>query len=180
MGHNKCINKINFTQRSRYLLIILSLIIIGVDQFTKYIVRSNFKLYETKVVINNFWNWTLAYNKGAAFSFLADSEGAWPKIFFGVIAFIVAIWIINYILRKNYSIITGLSLAFILGGAVGNLIDRILRGEVTDFIQWYYANYYWPAFNLADSFICVGVVLMILEGILFAKASKVVEQDIKN
>ena len=161
-------NKLNLPLKARYFLLLISLFVLLLDQITKYIVRSRMSLYETIPVIKNFWNWTLMYNKGAAFSFLASYHGNLPKIFFGIVALSVSVWIINYILGKNYSKLTGSAMSYILGGALGNLIDRILHGRVTDFIQWYYKSFYWPAFNLADSFICIGVAILIVEGIFFS------------
>lgn len=172
MEKNSWVKKINLLEKHRYALLLLALFIMLLDQLTKYIVRQKLQLYEVIPVVHNFWNWTLAYNKGAAFSFLADNHGNWPKIFFGLVAVIVSIWLINFILGKQYSKLTGFAMSFILGGATGNLVDRIIHGQVTDFIQWYYKSYYWPAFNLADSFICVGIVLLIIEGIFFSRDDK--------
>ena len=165
----KLTERINLSRKCRFGLLGISLVIMLLDQLTKYIARDNLALYESRSVITNFWNWTLAYNKGAAFSFLSNNDGNWPKIFFGLIALIVSIWIINYILNKTFSLLSGVALSFILGGAIGNLVDRIVHGHVTDFIDWYYKSHHWPAFNLADSFICVGVVLLIIEGVFLAK-----------
>ena len=75
----------------------------------------------------------------------------------------------SYLLNKTYSLLSGIGLSFILGGALGNLVDRIIHGKVTDFIDWYYHNHHWPAFNIADSFISVGVALLIIEGLFFAE-----------
>ncbi len=171
---NKChlVQKVKFGRNVRYYLLGLALVVMLLDQITKYIVRQNLTQYEMRPVIDHFWNWTLNYNTGAAFSFLASNNGNWPKIFFGIVATLVSIWIINFLLNKTYSLISGLALSFILGGAVGNLVDRIIHGKVTDFIDWYYGAHHWPAFNVADSFICIGVVLMIIEGIFFANCDK--------
>lgn len=168
MSTHKWTQKVNFKARHRYLLLGMALLIIILDQITKCIVRKHLSLYEVEPVIKNFWNWTLVYNKGAAFGFM-DNDGVWPKFFFGIVALVVAMWLIHYILHKRYSILAGIGLSFILGGAIGNLTDRILFGKVTDFIQWYYTNHYWPAFNVADSFVSIGVVLLIIEGIASAK-----------
>ena len=115
-----------------------------------------------------FWNWTLAYNQGAAFSLFAD-QGGWQRIFFGVVALVVSIGIVYYILNRKFTGLTGVAISFILGGAVGNLVDRIMFGKVTDFIDWHYSVHHWPAFNVADSFITVGVTLLIIEGVFFSK-----------
>lgn len=153
----------------RCLFLGFSLIIIWLDQLSKYFARNSLVFAYPKTV-THYWNWTLNYNQGAAFSFLAN-EASWSKIVFGAIAVIVAIGLIYYILYRKYSVITGLALSFILGGAVGNLVDRIIFGRVTDFIDWYYAAYHWPTFNVADSFITIGVILLIIEGIFSKKNS---------
>jgi signal peptidase II len=145
----------------------IALIIIGLDQLSKYIARSNL-VFATPKLLTNYWNWALNYNQGAAFSFLAN-EASWSKIVFGVIAVIVSIGLIYYILYRRYSIMNGLALSFILGGAVGNLVDRIIFGRVTDFIDWHYVSYHWPTFNVADSFITIGVVFLIAESIFKKK-----------
>lgn len=167
MSQCKWAQKVNISLSCRFGLLGISCIIMILDQVSKYIVRNNLTLYEIKPFMP-FWNWTLAFNEGAAFSFLAN-QGGWQKIFFGAVSLIVSIALIYYILKKVYTGISGLALSFILGGAVGNMIDRIYAGKVTDFIDWYYGDYHWPAFNLADSFICIGVTLLIIEMIFFSK-----------
>jgi signal peptidase II len=151
----------------RFGLLGLALVIIILDQITKTIARNNLDLFHMRPFLK-FWNWTLAYNQGAAFSFLANGD-SWARLFLAIIAVVVAIALVYYLLTRPYSGLTGIALAFILGGAVGNLIDRIIAGKVTDFIDWYYSEYHWPAFNLADSFICIGVTLLIIENLFFSK-----------
>lgn len=153
----------------RCLFLGFSLIIIGLDQLSKYFARNSLVFAQPKMV-THYWNWTLNYNQGAAFSFLAN-EASWSKIVFGIIAVIVSIGLIYYILYRKYSVVTGVALSFILGGAVGNLVDRIIFGRVTDFIDWYYATYHWPTFNVADSFITIGVILLIVESVFNKKSS---------
>ena len=102
---------------------------------------------------------------------MAD-QGGWQKLFFGIVAFIVSIGLVYYILNRVYSGLTGLALSFILGGALGNLVDRIVHGKVTDFIDWFYGAHHWPAFNMADSFITIGVTLLIIESIFFARGKE--------
>ncbi len=157
----------NLSYRSRCVLLMLSLIIVILDQVSKFEIRDKFKLYEVKELIQNYWNWTLVYNKGAAFSFLANTSSDLPKIIFGILAVIVAIFLVHYIVSRTYSMFNGIAIAFILGGALGNLVDRIIFGYVTDFIQWHYYQHYWPTFNIADSAICVGACLLIIEGLFF-------------
>lgn len=154
----------------RFGLIAISIVIILLDQFTKHIARSNLLEFTPKIFLPH-WNWLLMYNEGAAFSFL-DNQNGWQKIFFTVIASVVSLALIYYILRKCYKLIVGISFSFILGGALGNLIDRIHAGKVTDFIDWYAGTYHWPSFNIADSFITAGVTLLIIETIFFSKSQK--------
>ena len=155
---------------SRIKLLLLSLVIIILDQVTKDIARNELELYVQKPFVK-FWNWTLAYNQGAAFSLFAD-QGGWQRIFFGVLATVVAMGLVYYLLNKSYTKLSGVALCFVLGGAIGNLVDRIMFGRVTDFIDWYYGAHHWPAFNVADSFITVGVTLLIVESVFFTKKTK--------
>lgn len=157
----------NLSLRSRWGLLALSLVLILVDQFTKYLVRANLFEFQVKPFLP-FWNWVLVYNEGAAFSFLGSQNG-WQKIMFGTIAVLVAVGLIYFLLRKSYQLIAGFGFSLILAGAIGNLVDRILAGKVTDFIDWYVGTHHWPAFNFADSCISVGVALLIIESIFFSK-----------
>ncbi len=140
----------------------LSLLMIVLDQGTKQVVVATMHLYESINVIPGF-NLTYVRNTGAAFSFLSDA-GGWQRWFFAILAIIIsavlAVWLAR--LRKNETLMA-VALAFILGGAVGNLIDRLLYGYVIDFLDVYYQDWHWPAFNVADSAITVGVGLMLLE-----------------
>jgi signal peptidase II len=108
----------------------------------------------------------LAHNTGAAFSFLA-SAGGWQRWFLaavaGVVSVVVAVWLTRLEPRQR---ILGLSLGLILGGGLGNLIDRVTLGYVVDFISWHYEEWYWPAFNIADSAICLGAVLLLWDSVL--------------
>lgn len=151
----------------RLSLLGLSTLMIILDQISKFYVRGHLELYQIKPFAP-FWNWTLAYNEGAAFSFLAN-QGGWQKIMFGSIAGIVSLGIIYFILRKTYTTISGFAFSLILSGALGNLIDRFSHGKVTDFIDWYVGTHHWPAFNVADSCVTVGVTLLIIESIFFNK-----------
>ena len=142
-----------------------SIIVIAIDQITKIAADNSLALYE-KISVMPMFNITLHYNKGAAFSFLNDA-GGWQRWLFTAISTIVSIMLIVWIFRldKREKWLS-LSLSLILGGAVGNLIDRIAYGHVIDFIQWF-ANwkgntYYWPSFNIADSAIMVGTALILI------------------
>jgi signal peptidase II len=137
----------------------LAATVIVLDQLTKWIVLANIRFGET-IYVAPFWNWVLTYNKGAAFSFLADQEG-WQRWFFTVLALGVSAWIVVMLKKHWNETLLALALSLILGGALGNVIDRIRFGAVVDFIQWHAAGFYWPAFNVADSAICVGAALMI-------------------
>jgi signal peptidase II len=137
----------------------ISAVVIVLDQITKQAIESRFVFGES-LTITSFFNLVLAYNKGAAFSFLADA-GGWQKWFFTFISVAASILII-YLLRKHSTEkLFSFALAFILGGALGNLIDRILYGHVIDFVQVHGAGYYFPAFNIADSAITLGAILLI-------------------
>jgi signal peptidase II len=137
----------------------VSAIVIVLDQLTKSWVASVFQLGDS-VTITSFFNLVLAHNTGAAFSFL-DGAGGWQRVFFIAIAVIASV-VIVYLLRKpkNHSLMN-VALALILGGAIGNVIDRVRLGHVVDFIQVHAAGYFWPAFNIADSAITVGAALLI-------------------
>jgi signal peptidase II len=154
----------------RISLLAISFIIVIFDQVTKFIVRDNLSLLQS-VKINEYCDWTLAYNQGAAFSLLAN-QGGWQRIFFGIIATFVSVLLVFYILNKNYKTWIGIAVSFILGGAIGNLIDRIISGRVTDFIDWHIGNHHWPAFNIADSFICIGVTMIVIDSLFFKNSNK--------
>ncbi len=160
----------NLAFKYRLSLLFLSLVVVIFDQITKAFARKHLIFQHVKTFMK-FWDWTLIYNEGAAFNFLA-AQGGWQKIFFIIISLMVAIFLIYYILKKPYSIMTGIAFSYILGGAIGNLIDRLVAGKVTDFIYWHIGPHYWPAFNIADSFVCIGVTLIVIESIFFNKDLK--------
>lgn len=139
-----------------------ALIILLLDQTSKHAIEAAFEYGETKV-FTSFFNFTLAYNPGAAFSFLAGA-GGWQRWFFAVIALVASVLLTVWIARTAKSKPReAFALAFILGGALGNLYDRILLGHVVDFIVVHYQDNYWPAFNLADSAISLGAVVLIVD-----------------
>lgn len=140
----------------------LSGVIILLDQVTKVIADKTLEMHEYIPVIPGFFNFTLAYNEGAAFSFLSEA-GGWQRWFFTALALIVSIILIVWLKRlPNNDRWSAIALACIIGGAIGNLIDRMIYGHVIDFIDWYYKGFHWPAFNIADSAIFIGAALLIL------------------
>lgn len=140
----------------------LSIAVIVIDQLTKLWIDSSMTLHERLPLIEGFFDLTLAYNPGAAFSFLADA-GGWQRWFFTILSTVVTIILVVWLKRlPAHEKVNAVALALIIGGAVGNLIDRIAYGHVIDFLLVYYQQWSWPAFNVADSAISVGVVLMLL------------------
>ncbi len=139
----------------------LSAIVIALDLYTKHLVQGAFA-YGDQLTITSFFDLVRYHNEGAAFSFLANA-GGWQKLFFSGIS-IVAIVVISYLIRKHQTQkLFCLGLALVLGGAIGNLYDRVTLGYVVDFLYFHYQSFYWPAFNVADSAICVGVGLLLLD-----------------
>ena len=120
--------------------------------------------------VTSFFNLVLAHNAGAAFSFLAGA-GGWQRWFFTAVAVVISIALVVMLRRPHRDRMVPLALALVLGGALGNLWDRVTLGHVVDFVQLHAAGYYWPAFNVADSAICVGVALLVWDG-LRASATK--------
>ncbi len=141
---------------------IIAAAVVVVDQLTKAIASAELTMYKAVAVMPMF-NFTLMHNEGAAFSFLRDA-GGWQRWFFTAISLVVSILLVVWIKKlKPEEKFQALAFSFILGGAIGNLIDRIRLGYVVDFIDVYYRNYSWPAFNIADSAITIGVVILIVD-----------------
>lgn len=146
----------------------ISLLVIVLDQVTKSVAVSNLVLFQPVEIFPSF-NFTLMHNTGAAFSFLSDESG-WQRWFFASIAIVVSIGILVWLKRlPTDHRLAAVSLTLILGGAIGNVWDRIVLGYVIDFIDVYYAQYHWPAFNIADSAIFVGACLLIIDSFLSAR-----------
>lgn len=148
----------------------LAALVLILDQLTKYYFNSTFELGESVDVIAPVLNWTLAYNYGAAFSFLADA-GGWQKWFFSGLAALVAIFLVIYLrgVPRQAKLLSA-GLAMVLGGAVGNLIDRLIHGHVIDFIHvHYYDVWHYPVFNIADIGITMGVTLIIIDMLFLEK-----------
>ncbi len=139
----------------------LSALIILLDQLSKTAINSHFSLGES-LAVTGFFNLVLAHNSGAAFSFLHDAGGMQRWLFSGI-AVIASLWIIWLLRRHTQQKLFSLALALILGGALGNLIDRISYGYVVDFLDFYWNSYHFPAFNVADSAITCGAMLLIID-----------------
>ena len=139
----------------------LSAVIIVIDQVTKLMILARFRPGERLTVIQDWFDLILAFNSGAAFSLLGDASG-WQRYLFSGLAIAVSIGLV-WFLRKPGSFALHLGLAMILGGAIGNLIDRLRIGEVVDFLLMYHGGWAWPAFNAADSAITGGAALLILD-----------------
>jgi len=143
------------------------LAVVGIDQATKVWVMQHFALHESRVVIPDLFNLTYLTNNGAAFSMLAGQPALWRQVFFVSTACValVCIWIAQKSFGRR-SRLYSVALALIAGGAIGNLIDRVRLGFVVDFLDLYLGQYHWPAFNVADSAITVGVILFIIQNLL--------------
>ena len=145
--------------------LLLSALVIALDQLTKHIALALLQPLQPREVIPGFLNWTLAFNTGAAFSFLHDA-GGWQRWLFSALAIavcgVLVVWL-RRLPRADWR--TALPLALVIGGALGNLVDRLRFGHVTDFIEVYHRQWSWPAFNVADSAISVGAVLLIVFGL---------------
>jgi signal peptidase II len=145
----------------------ISALIVALDLWTKSRATESLTLYRP-VEITSWLNMTLAHNYGAAFSFLSDA-GGWQRWLFTGLASVVTVVLIVWLLRLTAKEkLTAAALGLIIGGAVGNLIDRIMNGYVVDFIDVYYLDWHWPAFNVADSAITGGVILMLLDALVLS------------
>ena len=142
----------------------LALLVVVLDQYTKGLAQSALE-YGRPVEVFSWFNLTLQYNKGAAFSFLSDA-GGWQRYFFSVVAVVISAVLVVWLYRMpRQQRLLALALALILGGALGNVWDRLVLGHVVDFISVHYGGYYFPAFNIADSAISVGAALMIFDSL---------------
>jgi len=144
------------------LLFSIAAICVGLDQWTKWLAEEHLT-YARPVTVTSFFDFTLLYNKGAAFSFLSNA-GGWQRYFFTTISLVasigISVWIVTL---KGHQRLLAFGLAFVLGGAVGNLIDRALYGQVVDFLSFHWNGSYFPAFNLADSAITFGAGILIYD-----------------
>ena len=148
----------------------LALVILILDQFTKVMVVGYYRLGDSTTV-TSFFNLVRVHNEGAAFSFLAGASG-WQRWLFTAIG-VVAVLFILWMLRSHAGQrLFAFALACILGGAVGNLVDRIAHGHVVDFLQFHYAGWYFPSFNVADSAITIGAATLILDELLRVRRAR--------
>ena len=159
------------TRRSNlpfFLWMSLATTIVAMDQLTKWMIVKWVPLYD-KIPVNDFINITHQRNTGAAFSFLADA-GGWQRWFFIVLAVAVSAYIVFWLwkIRHHRQAVLSAGLALVLGGAIGNVIDRVLLGSVVDFIQVLIAGWPFPSFNVADSAITVGAVLLIVDALFLS------------
>ena len=136
-------------------------LVITLDQVSKWLMVSWLSLYESVVVMPLF-NLTMAHNTGAAFSFLSQA-GGWQRWFFVVLALTISLGLLIWLKKSAKTNLEALSISLILGGAIGNVIDRIYYGYVIDFLDVYYGSYHWPAFNVADSAIVIGAALLLFD-----------------
>ena len=147
--------------------LLLSAVVIGLDQWSKQWVLTSLPEFQPVPVVEGYWNWYRTYNPGAAFSFLADA-GGWQKYFFAVLALGIS-GLLTYWREA-------LPFSLVIGGALGNLIDRLLHGHVIDFIQWHWKDvYYYPSFNIADSAIVGGAIALVAFGVFSGRGKTPVE-----
>ena len=157
-------------KKNLWIFFIGAVVIIVLDQITKSAIMARFALHETYPVIPGLFNLVYVMNPGAAFGFLSDASETFRYIFFTGVTVLAACLIIYYLVKSNpRNLMLAGSLTLIFGGAVGNLIDRIRFGAVVDFLDAFIGTAHWPAFNVADSAITVGAILMIWEMILNRK-----------
>jgi signal peptidase II len=159
----------NSQTNARFVMwMVVAIVVVIADQLTKLAIIEWVPLYE-KVPLNSFLNLTHQKNPGAAWSFLADA-GGWQRWFFvalsSVVSIVIAVWL--WRIRNDGLMVLSAGLALVLGGAVGNLIDRIVLGHVTDFIQVWFGNWAFPSFNVADAGISVGAALLIIDALFIS------------
>ncbi len=141
--------------------LVIALVVILLDQASK-ITMSQYLLYGQSEAITSYLNLVMVYNKGAAFSFLSDQPG-WQRYFFTAVSVLASLFILWMLKRNPTQRLFCWALALILGGAIGNLIDRIAYGHVIDFLDLHVGGWHWPAFNVADSAITLGAILFVLD-----------------
>jgi len=151
----------------------IAALVVFLDQLTKAWILNSFQLYESKEVIPGLFNIVYVTNTGAAFSILADLDSPWTHYFFlGVGTSAIVGLTVAWFKMRTENVLYGVALALICGGAVGNLIDRLRFGSVIDFLDFHMRGYHWPAFNIADSAICIGAGLFLVVNIFESRKSK--------
>ncbi len=150
--------------------LVLAIVVVLIDQASKIAVERAFTRGDV-LPVTTWFNLVLTYNSGAAFSFLANA-GGWQKYFFTGIGVAASLFIIYLLCRHGTQRLFALALSLILGGAIGNVIDRVLYGHVIDFLDLHYAGWHWPAFNIADSAIVGGAMLLVLDELLRVRRAK--------
>jgi signal peptidase II len=159
-----------FTSRAALCGYGLAVVVLILDQLTKHWASATL-VYRDPIAVTSWFDFMLAHNTGAAFSFLADA-GGWQRWFFTVVTLVVSVILVVWLSRLSRSQLwLGFGLGLILGGGLGNLWDRMALGYVVDFVSLHYRNWYWPAFNVADSAISVGAVLLIADSFFPKKVS---------
>ena len=161
---------IHFRSSHRFHFLIAALVL-ALDRATKWLIAKDIPLHDSIKVIRGFFYITHVENRGAAFSLFADSPSQWKMAMLVVFSIIALLVVLTLLWRNTHTIATtGVGLALILGGALGNLWDRLLTGRVVDFLLFYLGSYAWPAFNVADSAIVIGAGLLVIE-VLFSKSA---------
>ena len=167
-------NQINtsvVSQKSGLWWLWISVGIFFLDQWTKNIASQSLEIYQA-VVVNDYLNWTLMHNEGMAFSFLADQSG-WQRWGISIVASVIIVWLLVWLKKSHFQAkFLNIGLCFVVGGAIGNVYDRLMLGYVIDFIEAHYQEYFWPAFNVADTAISLGAFLLILDLIFTKNESK--------
>ena len=165
------------TQKSALVWLWLSVIILGGDRLTKVLAETNLIEGMANPIIAGFFDLRLLYNKGAAFGFLAEA-GGWQRWIFSLLAIVMSVVLVIWIKRTPLKIWwLNAGLALILGGALGNLYDRIMLGKVVDFLSFQFGSYYFPAFNIADIAISCGAFLLIVDMLFFEKKRQSLTED---
>lgn len=143
----------------------LTVVILIVDLGSKQLILNHFQLYES-IPLMPYFNLAYAQNPGAAFSFLAD-KGGWQRWFFAFVAIVICVVLILMMYRQSVNKkLSNIAYALVIGGALGNLCDRLVHGFVVDFIDFYVGDWHWPTFNIADMAICIGAALIILDSFI--------------
>ena len=149
-------------------------VLVLLDQISKWVVLGTLQPGETRYVAP-FWNWVLTFNPGAAFSFLSDA-GGWQRWFFTLLALGVSGWIVVMLRQHRNEFRLALALTLVLGGALGNVIDRLRIGAVVDYLDFHWQGWHWPAFNLADVFVVSGAALLILASVAEPRVNRALQR----